>query len=142
MKPQIDQAWLARRPAREQNFDEMEERRAGEPAPSISEAVAQVEKGLEVLGRACLHEAQQRAGRLRGNLRDRWQATEAGFESWIARVPAVGPTLAMELYRATHPAENENALAVRPSNVSDMPEPAAASGPTLEYVELIGLRIA
>jgi hypothetical protein len=139
MKPQIDQALLAREPAR---FHDARVPRRNEPAPSVSEAVAQVERGLEVLGRACLHEAQQRAGRLRGNLKDRWQATGASVESWIARVPAVGPTLAMELYRAIHPAQNENALAVRPSNVSDMPESAAASGSTLEYVEQIGLRIA
>ncbi len=54
----------------------------------------------------------------------------------MARVPAVGPLVAMELFRATHTNTSEEELPTRPSNQEERPSEGTYS--TLAYLEVIG----
>lgn len=103
----------------------------------MASALEHLEVGFQSLGRAILHSAQARAAFAMLSLKGRLMQTESGVEALIARVPAVGPMVAMSMYRATHADERET-YATRPSNIDDGPE---MSWPSLyPYLDEIGLR--
>lgn len=103
----------------------------------MASALEQLEIGFQSLGRAILHSAQARATFAMLSLKGRLLDTESGVEALIARVPAVGPMVAMRMYRATH-ANDQETYATRPSNIDDGPE---ISWPSLyPYLDEIGLR--
>jgi len=109
-------------------------------ASEMASAIAQLEVGCKAVGRALLHGAQARAGGAAASLRGRLLETESGVEKLIARVPALGPMLAMSMYRATHQKEESDGIVTRPSNLDDSPEILWSS--VYPYLDEIGLRTA
>src|SRR5690242_16069671 len=93
-----------------------------EGTSEMAAAIAQLEVGCKAVGRALLHGAQARAGGAAASLKGRLLDTETGVEKLIARVPALGPMVAMSMYRVTHQAESSDGLVTRPSNLDDSPE--------------------
>jgi hypothetical protein len=106
----------------------------------MASALAQLEVGCKALGLALLHGAQARAGGAVDSLKGKLLDTETSVEKLIARVPAVGPMVAMSMYRATHTGDSSEGLATRPSNLDDVPE--AVWGTVYPYLDEIGLRTA
>lgn len=109
------------------------------PSSEMASAIAQLEIGCKAVGRALLHSAQQRAGGAAATLKGRLLDTETGVEKWIARVPALGPMVAMSMYRATHQKQSDS-IVTRPSNLDDSPEVLWAS--VYPYLDEIGVRTA
>lgn len=86
---------------------------------AVADALAQIQGGLTALRSALMAEAQRRAELLASDLRGRVLDAEAAVERVLSHVPAVGPALAMRLFRATHDAEPVTAESMTPSNAED-----------------------
>jgi hypothetical protein len=106
----------------------------------MASAIAQLEVGCKAVGRALLRGAQARAGGAAASLKGRLLDTETGVEKLIARVPALGPMLAMSMYRATRQNHAGDDIVTRPSNLDDAPEILWAN--VYPYLDEIGLRTA
>ena len=109
-------------------------------ADQVAQAVRDVESSLQALGKALLAGAQSQVAEAVGALKLRMSSTELGLEALISQVPALGPLVAMELHRMTHPEAEEDSMATRPTNVDE----ASATETSLSgaYLDCIGCHMA
>jgi hypothetical protein len=104
----------------------------------VARAASDVEVALAALGAALRERAQLGANELVSDLKRHLGNAEVGFEALIARVPALGPLVAMQLFRATHQDMGLDDMPTRPSNTLEPNE----TPPMLAYLECIGCHVA
>ena len=109
-------------------------------ADQVTQAVRDVESALQALGKALLAGAQSQIAEAASALKLRMLSTELSLETLIAQVPALGPLVAMELHRVTHPRGDEGGMATRPTNIDEPSETEMSlSG---AYLDCIGCHMA
>jgi hypothetical protein len=103
----------------------------------VAQAAREAETAVNELGKALLDGAHVLVSETVQGIKARVSDAQVGMEGVIARVPAVGPLVAMELYRATHTrTDEEEEMPLRPTNREEPSENATQL--TLEYLECIG----
>jgi hypothetical protein len=102
----------------------------------VAEAAAGVEAALATLRSALQEDAQQRVSATLASIKRGLTEGEDRFEALVARVPAFGPWLAMEMYRVTHAVAED--LPVAPTNTEEPLEAGTVSA----YLECIGCHVA
>ncbi len=107
-------------------------------ALKLAQAAAGVEAALETLGSALREDAQQRMLRAVGSVKRGFTGGEERVGALLARVPGVGPWLAMEMFRARHADAKADDLPIYPSNLEESAHPATVA----EYLECIGCHVA
>lgn len=103
----------------------------------LARAASDVEVALMTFGAALRERAQLGASELASDLRRHLGNAELGLGALIARVPVLGPFVAMQLLRARHAMSPED-LPTGPTNTL---EPGDAN-PMLDYLECIGCHVA
>lgn len=106
-------------------------------ALNVAQAAAGVEAALETLGVALRQDAQLRVHDAVELLKRGLSDGEGRVEALLARVPGLGPWLAMEMFRATHTETHLEDLPLWPTNLED-----GESHSVAEYLECIGLHTA
>jgi hypothetical protein len=106
----------------------------------VAQAAAGVEAAFGALGVALREDAQLRVNDTVHMMKRGLADSEVRVEALIARVPALGPWLAMALFRATHANLSEAELPIHPSNREE-PSPNDAQT-MLDYLECIGCHVA
>jgi hypothetical protein len=109
----------------------------------VAQAANQLEQALGAFGVALREDAQLRISSAVGLAKQGLAEGEVRMEALIARVPGVGPWLAMEMFRATHRVSadvDEEEMPLRPSNFQE--RPANDAQQMLAYLECIGCHVA
>jgi len=108
----------------------------------VAQAASQVEVALGALGSALREDAQLRMSAALDLAKRGLADSEMHVEALIARVPGLGPWLAMELFRATHASTQvtDEDMPLRPSNQQERSPDGAQT--MLAYLECIGCHVA
>jgi hypothetical protein len=107
-------------------------------ALKVTQAAAGVEAALETLGSALREDAQLRMHGAVELVKRGIADGEERVEALLARVPGLGPWLAMEIFRATHAHTKVEDLPIYPTNLEE-----STDHPTVaEYLECIGCHVA
>lgn len=104
----------------------------------LARAASDVEAALLALGAALRERAQLEASELASDLKRHLGNAELELEALLARVPALGPLLAMQIFRATHHGVSQDELPTAPSNTLDPSD----QDPMLDYLDCIGCHVA
>ena len=107
-------------------------------AMRVAHAAAGVEAALGALGIALREDAQVRVQDAVELMKRGLSDGEGRMGALVARVPGLGPWLAMEMFRATHPSNDVDELPLRPSNVEERTEQEDVAA----YLECIGCHMA
>ncbi|MFT3923984.1 MAG: hypothetical protein QM778_15730 [Myxococcales bacterium] len=104
----------------------------------VAQAAAGVEAALEALGLALREDAQLRVNDAMELVKRGIADGEGKVEALVARVPGLGPWLAMEMFRVTHAKSEVDELQVLPTNFEDSSEHQDVAA----YLECIGCHMA
>ena len=107
-------------------------------ALKVAQAAAGVEAAFDTLRSALREDAQLRVTGALESVKRGLVDSEERVEALLARVPGLGPWLAMELFRATH-ANTQDDLAVLPTNLLERPSDGQS---VADYLECIGCHMA
>jgi hypothetical protein len=105
----------------------------------LARAASDVEAALLAFGTALRERAQIEASELTSDLKRRLGSAEHELETLLSRVPALGPFLATQLSRATHPGAKQQA----PATAEATPLEPGDTAPTMaDYLDCIGCHVA
>ncbi len=102
-------------------------------ALNVAQAAAGVEAALETLGRALREDAQLRVHGAVQLLKRGLVDGEERVEALLARVPGLGPWIAMGMFRATHADTKADDMPIWPTNFEERDRQSVA-----DYLECIG----
>jgi hypothetical protein len=107
-------------------------------ALKVAQAAAGVEAALETLGLALREDAQLRVHDAMALMKRGLSDGEGRVEALLARVPGLGPWLAMEIFRVTHTHTQPDDLPIYPTNLEERSDGESVA----DYLDCIGFHTA